>query len=57
MNEFLNGKDRRRVDEALSNDIMTDELGFRATACAGLIVFASRKVHATLLGIFYHSLR
>ena len=36
---------------------MAADLGFRAMACASLVVFASREVHATLLGVFHYSLR
>jgi hypothetical protein len=37
--------------------MMAADLGFRATAGASLIVFALRKVDATLLGVFHYSLR
>jgi hypothetical protein len=37
--------------------MMTVNRGFRTTAGASLIVVASRKIEATLLGILYYRLR
>jgi hypothetical protein len=50
---------RQFVRETVIADevMMAADLGFRATAGASLIVFASRKVDATLLRAFHYSLR
>jgi hypothetical protein len=58
---FLNflGTDRQLVRETVIADkvMMADDLAFCAAAGASLIVFASRKIDAALLGLFHHSLR